>query len=334
MTQTPTRPIGTGARVRAGGNGGRPVRKRGEGQWALGYREPLNPNEQSKKDDNPLNVRARIENIYARNGFASIDPGDLRGRFRWYGLYTQRKPGIDGGKTATLEPHELDDEFFMLRIRIDGGALTTEQLRVIGGISTEFARDTADVTDRRTSSCTGSGSRTFPRSGAGSRRSVCPPPRPAATVRGSSSARRWPASPRTRSSTRRGPSPTSSTATSATRSMRTCRGSSRPRSPATRPRTSCRDQRCRVRRSRPPEYGPGFDVWVGGGLSTNPMLASRLGAWFPRKKSPRCGPASPLSSVTTVTAGCVIARGSSSWWPTGVWRGSARCWRPSTSSGR
>ena len=31
-----------------------------------------------------------------------------------------------------------------------------------------------------------------------------------------------------------------------------------------------------------PEHGPGFDVWVGGGLSTNPMLASRLGAWIPR----------------------------------------------------
>ena len=74
--------------------------KRGEGQWALGHREPLNPNEQSKKDDDPLNVRARIENIYAHRGFASIDAADLRGRFRWWGLYTQRKPGIDGGKTG------------------------------------------------------------------------------------------------------------------------------------------------------------------------------------------------------------------------------------------
>ena len=36
----------------------RPRRKRGEGQWALGYPEPLNKNEQTKKDDNPLNVRA------------------------------------------------------------------------------------------------------------------------------------------------------------------------------------------------------------------------------------------------------------------------------------
>ena len=66
---------------------------RGEGQWALGYHEPLNANEQFKKDDDGLNVRARIENIYAHRGFASIDPADLRGRLRWWGLYTQRKPG-------------------------------------------------------------------------------------------------------------------------------------------------------------------------------------------------------------------------------------------------
>ncbi|MBA2773156.1 MAG: nitrite/sulfite reductase, partial [Nocardioidaceae bacterium] len=28
-----------------------------------------------------------------------------------------------------------------------------------------------------------------------------------------------------------------------------------------------------------PEHGVGFDVWVGGGLSTNPMLAKSLGVW-------------------------------------------------------
>ena len=114
-----------------------------------GYREPLNANEQAKKDDNPLNVRTRIETIYAHRGFASIDPSDLRNSFRWWGLYTQRRPGIDGGRTAVLEPWELDDEYFMLRIRIDGGQLSTAQLRVIGQISTEFARDTADITDRQ-----------------------------------------------------------------------------------------------------------------------------------------------------------------------------------------
>jgi sulfite reductase (ferredoxin) len=124
-------------------------RKRGEGQWALGYREPLNKNEESKKNDDGLNVRQRIIDIYSQYGFDSIDPADLRGRFRWYGLYTQRRPGIDGGKTAILEPEELDDRYFMLRIRIDGGQLTSEQLRVIAGISRDHARGTADVTDRQ-----------------------------------------------------------------------------------------------------------------------------------------------------------------------------------------
>jgi sulfite reductase (ferredoxin) len=126
-----------------------PARPRGQGQWALGYREPLNKNEQMKKDSDGLSVRDRIENIYAHQGFDSIDPQDLRGRMRWYGLYTQRAPGIPGGKTAILEPEELDDSYFMLRIRIDSGRLTSEQLRVIAGISTEFGRDVADVTDRQ-----------------------------------------------------------------------------------------------------------------------------------------------------------------------------------------
>jgi sulfite reductase (ferredoxin) len=125
-----------------------PARK-GQGQWALGYREPLNPNERSKRDSDPLTVRQRILDIYQHTGFAGIDPADLRGRFRWYGLYTQRRPGIPGGRTAVLEPEELEDEYFMLRIRIDGGALTSEQLRVIAEITTTYGRDLADITDRQ-----------------------------------------------------------------------------------------------------------------------------------------------------------------------------------------
>ena len=124
-------------------------RKRGEGQWALGYREPLNKNEENKRNDDGLNVRQRIIDVYSKYGFDSIDPADLRGRFRWYGLYTQRRPGIDGGKTAVLEPEELDDRYFMLRIRIDGGQLSHDQLRVISYISRRYARGTADVTDRQ-----------------------------------------------------------------------------------------------------------------------------------------------------------------------------------------
>ncbi|MFB8761921.1 nitrite/sulfite reductase [Nocardiopsis alba] len=124
-------------------------RARGEGQWALGYREPLNKNEENKKNDDGLNVRDRIIDIYSKGGFDSIDPADLRGRFRWYGLYTQRAPGIDGGKTAVLEPEELDDRYFMLRVRIDGGRLSVAQLRAIAEISRDHGRDTADITDRQ-----------------------------------------------------------------------------------------------------------------------------------------------------------------------------------------
>lgn len=119
------------------------------GQWLVDGTTPLNANEVFKQQDAPLNVRERIETIYARDGFDSIDPDDLHGRFRWMGLYTQRRPGIDGGRTAQLSAEELEDRYFMLRVRIDGGALSTEQLRVIAGISTDFARNSADITDRQ-----------------------------------------------------------------------------------------------------------------------------------------------------------------------------------------
>ena len=122
---------------------------RGQGQWALGTREPLNASERMKKDDDGLNVRRRIIDIYSKTGFDSIDPADLRGRFRWMGLYTQRRPGIDGGKTGVLEPEELDDRYFMLRVRIPGGRLTVEQLRTVAQLSTRYGRDLADITDRQ-----------------------------------------------------------------------------------------------------------------------------------------------------------------------------------------
>lgn len=53
----------------------RPKQQRSEGQWALGELEPLNSNEQVKKDDHPLNVRERIETIYpSRVSTASTRP--------------------------------------------------------------------------------------------------------------------------------------------------------------------------------------------------------------------------------------------------------------------
>ena len=126
-----------------------PQAKRSNGQWAVDGTAPLNPNEEVKAADNGLNVYQRIIDTYSIQGFDSIPKEDLHGRFRWWGLYTQRRQGIEGSQTSKLEADELSDSYFMLRIRIDGGALSLHQLRVIAGISTEFGRGSADISDRQ-----------------------------------------------------------------------------------------------------------------------------------------------------------------------------------------
>ncbi len=272
MTDAPTRPPRTA--------GTRP--RRGEGQWALGYREPLNANEQFKKDDNPLNVRARIENIYAHRGFSSIDGNDLRGRFRWMGLYTQRKPGFDGGKTATLEPHELDDEFFMMRVRSDGTLLGAEALRALGSVSTEFARDTADITDRQNIQLHWIRVEDVPAiwerleaAGLTTMEACGDSPRPflGSPVAGVAKDEIIDATPALAEIKRRfigNPE-----FANLPRKFKT--------SASGHPSLDCAPEVNDVSfvGTVHPEHGPGFDLWVGGGLSTNPMLAAKLGVWIP-----------------------------------------------------
>ncbi len=213
-------------------------RHRGEGQWAAGHLTPLNGNEQLKKDDDGLNVRTRIETIYSKRGFHSIDPNDLRGRFRWWGLYTQRRPGIDGGRTGLLEPEELEDEYFMMRVRVTGGRLTTEQLRVIGEVSQTYARGSADITDRQNIQFHWVRIEDVPaiwerlESVGLSTTEAC------GDCRAACSAPRSPGWPRTRSSTARPRWRRSPAATSATRASPTCRASTRRPSPAPRCSTS------------------------------------------------------------------------------------------------
>ncbi len=265
----------------------RPRPKRGEGQWALGYREPLNPNEQSKKDDNPLNVRARIENIYSVRGFDSIDPGDMRGRFRWWGLYTQRRPGIDGGKTATLEPEELDDRYFMMRVRIDGGQLDLHQLRTIADLAVEHARDTADLTDRQNVQYHWVDIKDVPdiwerleSAGLSTQEACGDCPRvilgsPVAGVAEDEIIDATPAIEAIES-----------------RYIGDKAFSNLPRKYKTaisgHPGHDVVPQINDIAfvGAVHPEHGPGFDVWVGGGLSTNPHLAKRLGAWVPLDEVP------------------------------------------------
>jgi sulfite reductase (ferredoxin) len=257
-----------------------PRRPRGEGQWALGHREPLNPNERTKKDDNPLNVRARIENVYAHGGFASIDPADLRGRFRWYGLYTQRRPGIDGGRTAVLEPEELDDEYFMLRVRIDGGQLDLDQLRAVGRISERYARDTADVTDRQNIQLHWIEIENVPAIwreleavGLSTTEACGDSPRvilgsPLAGIAAEEVIDATPAVREISAKYLGDPS-----LANLPRKFKTSIGWL-----ADVPYEANDVAFIGVVH---PEHGPGFDLWVGGGLSTNPMLAKRLGVWLP-----------------------------------------------------
>ncbi|MFT4010965.1 MAG: nitrite/sulfite reductase [Nocardioidaceae bacterium] len=260
----------------------RPRPKRGEGQWALGYLEPLNKNEQSKKDDNPLNVRARILNIYSKRGFASIDPADLRGRFRWMGLYTQRAPGFDGGKTAMLEEEELDDEFFMLRVRSDGALLGPDQLRALGSISTDFARGTADITDRQNIQYHWIEIENVPEIwerldavGITSLEACGDSPRPflGSPVAGVAADEIIDATPALEEIKRRYiGNPEYS---NLPRKFKT----SATGHPSHDTVPSVND--VSFVGTVHPDHGPGFDLWVGGGLSTNPMFAQKLGVWIP-----------------------------------------------------
>ncbi|WLP93075.1 nitrite/sulfite reductase [Gordonia sp. NB41Y] len=269
---------------------GRPRRtvtrtRRDEGQWAVGGQVPLNDAEQIKADDDGLNVRARIEEIYSERGWASIEKTDLRNRFRWWGLYTQRRPGIDGGKTATLDIADLEDEYFMLRVRVDGGRLSTEQLRTIADVSTEFARDTADISDRQNIQLhwirvedlpeiwrrlegvgltTGESAGDTPRVILGS---------PLAGIAADEVLDGTPALTALRDLLLANPE-----YSNLPRKFKTAVSGLQD--------VAHEIQDVAFIGVDHPEHGPGFDVWVGGGLSTNPMLAVRLGAWVPSEDVP------------------------------------------------
>ncbi|SDB83058.1 sulfite reductase (ferredoxin) [Raineyella antarctica] len=125
-----------------------PRKGRPNGQWAVDGKSPLNHNEEYKQEDDGLSVRRRILDTYSKEGFDSIAPDDLFGRMRWWGLYTQRAQGLDSSHTGKSDA-ELSDTYFMQRIRVDGQILSTEQVRTIAGISRDFARNTLDITDRQ-----------------------------------------------------------------------------------------------------------------------------------------------------------------------------------------
>lgn len=263
----------------------RPAKARNEGQWALGNREPLNPNEEMKQAGAPLEVRERIENVYAKNGFDSIDKSDLRGRFRWWGLYTQREQGYDGSWTGDENTDKIEARYFMMRVRCDGGALSTAALRTLGQISIEFARDTADISDRENIQyhwievekvpeiwrrLDAVGLQTAEACG------DCP-----RVILGS---------PLAGESLDEVLDPTWAIDEIVRRYIGTPEFADLPRKYKT-AISGLQDVVHEVNDIafigvNHPEHGPGLDLWVGGGLSTNPMLGQRVGAWVPLHEVP------------------------------------------------
>jgi sulfite reductase (ferredoxin) len=263
----------------------RPAKARSEGQWALGERDPLNPNEQFKRDDDALNVRDRVLNHYAKAGFDSIDKNDLRGRLRWAGLYTQREQGYDGSWTGDENIDLLEARYFMMRVRCDGGALSTAALRTLGQISIEFARDTADISDRENvqyhwieiedvpeiwERLASVGLQTTEACG------DCP-----RVVLGS---------PLAGESVDEVLDPTWAIEEIVRRYIGNPEFSNLPRKYKT-AISGLQDVAHEINDVAfigvdHPEHGPGLDLWVGGGLSTNPMLAQRVGAWVPLEEVP------------------------------------------------
>jgi len=93
--------------------------------------------ERIKREKDGLDV---LEAIYrcARTGEPVAD--DDVDRLKWYGLYTQNR---------TLQDPEDDTQYFMLRIKLEGGELSVPQLRVIAELSKRYARQTAHITTRQ-----------------------------------------------------------------------------------------------------------------------------------------------------------------------------------------
>lgn len=263
----------------------RPAKARNEGQWALGHREPLNANEELKKAGNPLDVRERIENIYAKQGFDSIDKTDLRGRFRWWGLYTQREQGYDGTWTGDDNIDKLEAKYFMMRVRCDGGALSAAALRTLGQISTEFARDTADISDRQNVQYHWIEVENVPEIwrrlddvGLQTTEACGDCPR---VVLGS---------PLAGESLDEVLDPTWAIEEIVRRYIGKPDFADLPRKYKT-AISGLQDVAHEINDVafigvNHPEHGPSLDLWVGGGLSTNPMLAQRVGAWVPLGEVP------------------------------------------------
>jgi sulfite reductase (ferredoxin) len=100
--------------------------------------------ERLKVEKNPWDAWDEVRE-FARLGHSSI-PADWAMYFRWWGIYSQGDGlGVTGGKGGEGKA----TEFFMMRIGLPNGFLTSGQMRGIAGITAKHARGIGDVTTRQ-----------------------------------------------------------------------------------------------------------------------------------------------------------------------------------------
>ena len=101
--------------------------------------------ERLKLEKNPWEAWDDVRQ-FAREGRAAVLPEWAEFYFKWWGVYTQGDGvGVTGGKDGQGKA----SEFFMMRIGLPNGLLTSHQLRVIGGLTQKYARNLADITTRQ-----------------------------------------------------------------------------------------------------------------------------------------------------------------------------------------
>ena len=101
--------------------------------------------ERLKREKNPWEAFDEVRR-FAREGRDTVLPEWASFYFKWWGVYTQ---GDGVGATGGKGGEGLATEFFMLRIGIPNGILTSHQLREIGRIAREHGRNLADITTRQ-----------------------------------------------------------------------------------------------------------------------------------------------------------------------------------------
>ena len=101
--------------------------------------------ERLKLEKNPWEAWDEVRR-FAREGRGSVLPEWAEFYFKWWGVYTQGDgAGVTGGKDGVGKA----TDFFMMRIGLPNGLLTSPQLRVIGELTKKYARNLADITTRQ-----------------------------------------------------------------------------------------------------------------------------------------------------------------------------------------